>query len=87
MRVLLGSAIVVACLAFANAAFAQGGCSATCERYNAECQRQLGVAAGQCQTAARGIAAYVGECNRQERGYAKACSTRYNQCLRACGRR
>jgi hypothetical protein len=87
MRAVLGSVIVLTCLVFADAAFAQGGCSATCGRYNAECRRQLGVAAAQCQGAARGGSRLSAECDRRERAYASACSTRYNQCLRACGRR
>jgi hypothetical protein len=89
MRLVLGClAVALAVSFFAAPGFAQGGgCAATCERYSAECQRQLGVTADQCQRAARGIRAYAAECERRERAYANACRTRYNQCLRACGRR
>ncbi len=88
MRLLLGClAVALAVLFYAAPGFAQGGCAATCERYSAECQRQLGVTAAQCQRAARGNSRLSAECDRRERAYANACRTRYNQCLRACGRR
>jgi hypothetical protein len=88
MRMLLGSlAVVSAFLFFVDSGFAQAGCAATCGRYNAECKRQLGAAATQCQGAARGVSVYASECSRQERAYSDACRTRYNQCLSLCGGR
>ena len=88
MRVLLAGLVVGSvCLFVATAGFAQGGCSATCGRYNDECNRQLGVAAAQCQRACGGSARCQSACDSRERTYANACRTRYNQCLRACGRR
>ena len=87
MLVLGGLAIAAAVLFITDPVLAQGGCAATCERYSAECQRQLGLTAAQCQRAARGNPRLSAECDRRERAYANACRTRYNQCLRACGRR
>jgi hypothetical protein len=87
MRAVLGSVIVLACLVFGEVAFAQGGCSATCRRYNAECQRQLGVAVAQAGRACAGNATCESARRRQQRAYANACNTSYRQCLRNCGGR
>lgn len=88
MQTLLGlAAVVAACLPLASRADAQGSCSRLCARADAECQRQVGDLGAACRRHFGAAARYAAECERRERAYSGACTTRYRQCVRVCGDR
>lgn len=66
---------------------AQGSCSGLCNTAHSQCQRQVAEAGSLCRRQYGKLARAAAECQRRERAYAGACSTRYRQCLRACGGR